>query len=527
MDPKRPFTGHSRRRKTSRAVRIGEVLSRLFITIGGIGTILAVALVGCFLLWVVYPLFQGASVNEAGEFAVKMPAAAPMLTGVDEYQQLGWTILSNGTLQVFRLDTGKVLKQSDLFPGVALTACSAPSREPEIAFGFKDGTVRMGRVGFETRFLDAEHVPPSLRNLPAEQVADFEQGLISKTSDGQWRSRKIKVELEEPIKPTEPGAIQLIDLTLRSDGPVVSLITPEGKLRTNSVSKHENLLTGEVVKELSGGELSLPPRAGKGPPDYLLLSGVGDNVYLIWKDGHLVRVSTQDLENPQVVEEVELLGDGTTVTAVQFQIGKATLLVGDSSGRVRAWFRIKPEGAGTGDGTLLVAGHELAGPPSPVISLATSSRTRMMAAGYGDGRVRLYYVTSEKPLAEIWTERNQPVQGLVLAPKDDGLLAQTSSGIWRWEIDPGHPEVTFRSLFRPVWYEGYEGPAHVWQSSSGSDAFEPKLGLWPLVFGTLKATFYCLLLGVPLALLAAVYTSEFLHPRTRAVIKPTIELMAS
>ena len=119
MDAKRPFTGHSRRRKTSRAVRLGEVLSRLLITIGGIGTILAVALVGCFLLWVVYPLFQGAKVHEAGEFAVKMPAAGPMLTGVDEYQQLGWTILSNGTLQVFRLDTGKVLEQRDLFPGMA------------------------------------------------------------------------------------------------------------------------------------------------------------------------------------------------------------------------------------------------------------------------------------------------------------------------------------------------------------------------------------------------------------------------
>src|SRR5205085_11133118 len=66
-----------------------------------------------------------------------------------------------------------------------------------------------------------------------------------------------------------------------------------------------------------------------------------------------------------------------------------------------------------------------------------------------------------------------------------------------------------------------------WQSSSGSDEFEPKFGLWPLVFGTLKATFYALLMGVPLALLAAIYTSEFLHPRAKAVIKPTIELMAS
>ena len=77
----------------------------------------------------------------------------------------------------------------------------------------------------------------------------------------------------------------------------------------------------------------------------------------------------------------------------------------------------------------------------------------------------------------------------------NGLIAQTACGMWHWDVDPGHPEVSFRSLFLPVWYEGYEKPAHVWQSTGGSDAFEPKFGLWPLVFGTLKATFYSLAHG--------------------------------
>ena len=154
-------------------------------------------------------------------------------------------------------------------------------------------------------------------------------------------------------------------------------------------------------------------------------------------------------------------------------------------------------------------------------------RLALMAAGYADGTARRYYGTSEKSLGELNTENGQPVQNLGIAPKDDGLLAQTTSGVWRWRLDPGYPEVTFKSLFLPVWYEGYEKPAQVWQSSSGSDEFEPKFGLWPLVFGTLKATFYSLIMGVPLALLAAIYTSEFLHPRTRALVKPTVELMAS
>jgi phosphate transport system permease protein len=54
-----------------------------------------------------------------------------------------------------------------------------------------------------------------------------------------------------------------------------------------------------------------------------------------------------------------------------------------------------------------------------------------------------------------------------------------------------------------------------------------KLGMWPLIYGTLKATLYTMLLGAPLALLAAIYTSEFLTPRGRARIKPVVEMMAS
>src|SRR5262249_42932227 len=137
--------------------------------------------------------------------------------------------------------------------------------------------------------------------------------------------------------------------------------------------------------------------------------------------------------------------------------------------------------------------HEFPGRGAAVTAIAVSARDRMLAAGYADGRVALYYVTSEKHLADAMTEPGQPVRALVVAPKADGLLAQTDGGVWRWDVNEGHPEITFRSVTRPVWYEGYEKPEHVWQSTGGDDAVETKFGLWPLVFGTLKATFYSLL----------------------------------
>jgi phosphate transport system permease protein len=525
MDAKRSYTGHSRQRKTSRLVRFGEVLSRLLITVGGIGTIVAVALVCVFLLWVVYPLFLAATARPAGSFLI--PAEArPLRIGMDEYQVLGWSLYSDGNLQVYRLDNGRVVERRALFPGLRLTACSSPSREEEMAFGFADGTVQVGRIGFLTRFPEPREVPAALRDLPVGEIADFDGGILSRTPEGQLRAQKIKVKLDDAVKPASPSPVRLIDSS-KGANTVLGVLTADNKLRVNVITEELDPEKGENVKKLSGGELALPPRDGSAPK-YLLVSGVGDNVFVVWEDGHLLRVSAQDLESPKVVETVELVDlPGQALTAVQFLIGKSTLLVGDTSGRVRAWFGTKPADARTADGAVFVPAHTLAGRGTAVTCLAVSGRTRLMAAGYADGTARLYYVTSEKSLADLQTENGQPLQNLAIAPKDDGLLAQTASGLWRWRLDPGYPEVTFKSLFLPVWYEGYEKPAQVWQSSSGSDEFEPKFGLWPLVFGTLKATFYSLIMGVPLALLAAIYTSEFLHPRTRALVKPTVELMAS
>jgi len=67
----------------------------------------------------------------------------------------------------------------------------------------------------------------------------------------------------------------------------------------------------------------------------------------------------------------------------------------------------------------------------------------------------------------------------------------------------------------------------VWQSTGGTDDFEPKLSLTPLVFGTLKGTFYALLFAIPVALLSALYTSQFMHPAIKAYVKPTVEIMAA
>src|SRR5207249_3423270 len=147
-----------------------------------------------------------------------------------------------------------------------------------------------------------------------------------------------------------------------------------------------------------------------------------------WDDGLLYRYNTRDLNTP--AEVVHLLEErGPTLTSARFLIGRTTLLVGDSSGRVRGWFGTRPTPSSTSDGIILRPAHDFPGKGEPVTALAASSRVHLFTAGHGDGRVGVHYSTSEKHLADVQTQAGQPVRRLAIAPRDDGILALTSKGL--------------------------------------------------------------------------------------------------
>ena len=57
-------------------------------------------------------------------------------------------------------------------------------------------------------------------------------------------------------------------------------------------------------------------------------------------------------------------------------------------------------------------------------------------------------------------------------------------------------EVSLKAMLAKVHYEGYEEPKWHWEST-GADGYEPKISFMPLVYGTLKATFYSMIFGAP------------------------------
>jgi ABC-type uncharacterized transport system permease subunit len=96
-----------------------------------------------------------------------------------------------------------------------------------------------------------------------------------------------------------------------------------------------------------------------------------------------------------------------------------------------------------------------------------------------------------------------------------------------YKLQAEHLEGSLSRMFRKIHYEGYKTPSYSWQSAASTDDFEAKYSLWPLVWGTLKATLYAMIFAAPLGIFAAVYSSEILDRRTRNFVKPTIEMMAS
>ena len=117
-----------RRRPTRPSVRFAEVVARCLISIGGIGTILAVTLILFFLAWVVVPLFVGARAEPIVSASIQAPARSDTVlhAAVDEQGLLGWSLSPDVGLTLWRADTGLLVERRKLFVPGALTAASFP-----------------------------------------------------------------------------------------------------------------------------------------------------------------------------------------------------------------------------------------------------------------------------------------------------------------------------------------------------------------------------------------------------------------
>ncbi len=522
-----PWSGYRRPRTVPRSVRRAEVVSRLFISLGGYGTILAVVTIFGYLLAVIAPLFARGDLESAGpalSIAATTSPAPIVRSGVDELGLLGWTLDAEGGFRVLRLADGSRVAESRLFGVRRPTAFAFAPGGTVFAAGFDDGTIQSGEVLADSRYVDWIDATEAQRALPVGAIGATEDGAFRITPRAQVRFQSVRAVVSEPARVGD-GEVRAIDVGgLVKEGLRFAVLDASGHVRLVREALRENKVTGAITRRIQRIDVPHEPFASE--PFGVFLDGIGGSLLIVAHDGTATRHDVRDGVDPIVAETLDLVpGDGRVTTAAWMN-GKTTLVVGDDRGGVRAWFGTKPDGAETVDKVVFRCAHDLSSGAAAVRALHGSSRERMLAIAHADGAVRVVQITAENEIASIRTDPAVELESICLSPKDNEVVTFGRFHFQRFALGADASEVTLRTLFRPIWYEGAPGPAHVWQSTGGTDDFEPKLGMWPLVFGTIKSTLICILIAGPLALLAAVFTSEFLSPRARAPIKSVVEMMA-
>jgi phosphate transport system permease protein len=524
-----PFTSQQSRRTTRRGVVLSDALARVAVTIGGFGTVASILLVCGFLVSVVLPLFVGCGTSAAPPVALGGAAPRILSAQIDPHRQLALLLADDGRVRAVALADGQEVAQAAVFDPAAARAVLAhdelgedPAPRVAVVAG-ADGRVLVCRIRAVTTVVPAAAVPPEVADLAPGSGRRIDDRWCERTIDGAvWHA----LEVTTGVQAFAGGPVLLANACKRSDGEAVAALTADLHLHLRVATRHVNEITERADVETVDGELALAGSGAASPPDRLLMLGVGNEVCLLWNDGRLLRIDARDPAQPKIAERIDLLPDpARRITATALLCGHETLLIGDDAGTVRACFTTKPPAARGSDGAQIEVAHVFAGPAAPVVALDAAHRDHLFAAAWADGTVRIHQATSERLCCECRVY-GAP-RAVALAPNNDGLVVATGKALQSFALHVAHAEFSLAAVSLPVWYEGHERPEHSWQTTSGNSDYEPKFGLWPLVFGTLKATIYSLLFGVPLALLAAIYTSEFLHPRWRSRIKPAIEMMAS
>jgi phosphate transport system permease protein len=472
----------------SRRVKIADRAADLLIRTGGVGIIVIVALIFVFLLLETLPLFRPAQQDLvwSGPLAGLSAPGDVLALGIDEYEShLYYVDGGAGVVRFVDLKTGALAGEAPLVAlrgARATTAYRTPSRD-RLVIGTSDGRVLTGEVRFEITYPQAggREIRPSYRAL----------GAVKMSGDGA----------------------PLTHVHLRVNGSDsawhIAAATADGRLFTAKFFEDEPAEDARPVGGEPGGAVAA-----------LALDYEGNRFFAATADGRLHQWYLEDnRDSPFRTYALE-----APATAMDFLIGDGAVVLGLQNGESQVWIGVRESET---DVMKPIRPMNRFGPlPAPVSFLQISARDKGFAVAAADGTVALNFSTSNRTVLSY--REDAPIARLVYAPKLTALVALGADGkVALRSVHNPHPEISWRSLFGKVHYEGYDKPEHIWQSTGGTDDFEVKFGLVPLIIGTLKGAFYGLLFAVPIAVLAALYTSQLMAPWLRGYVKPTIEIMAA
>ena len=476
------------RKRRIRALK--DRMARWYVSIGGLAVLGCITLIFFYLAYVVAPMFGGADLEarEPQQPAWLAEQGEALLLSVEEQNKVAMRLSRSGQVQFFGLKDGVAMNAYPLALPAGASIVSVVEDQPgshRIALGLSNGQVLVFKHVYKVTY------PNNVKTITPQLEYPFGEAPI--TLDPQGR-------------PLEHVAISENGDSLMLSGSVGA------ELQLLNISREENMMTGEVT--LDETRIDLPQIAE--PIKAMIIDPRQQWLFVI---NGKATADVFDLRSKSLNGRYTLLQGDAEVSAVNPLLAGISLMIGDSQGGIGQWFMVRDA---DGKSALThIRSFQLG--DAPITQIIPEERRKGFVALDSEGRLGLFHSTAHRTLL---TE--QVVEGAAigaLSPRANRLLLESKAGLQRFYIDNPHPEISWSALWGKVWYESYDEPKHIWQSTSANSDFEPKMSLAPLTFGTLKAAFYAMLLAAPLAICAAIYTAYFMAPAMRRKVKPVIELM--
>ncbi|MGR9045580.1 MAG: ABC transporter permease subunit [Gammaproteobacteria bacterium] len=474
---------------------VKDKLARYGVVVGGLGVIVAVVLIFFYLLYVVLPLFIPPTANAVAHYTVPEPQLGKtLLLAMEEQNEVGARFTDSGQVIFFEVPTGETISIFSIAIPSEVQISSFARGSPDkgtVIYGLTDGRAVVAKQVYDVSFPDNKRlITPSI---------EYPLG-------------------REPLTLDEAGnALQKIAIKVDEDSSTIVARTAENQIVLTNFAKKRSLFDDEAGFERIDSVLDTPAKS----VDHILIDKDQRNLYLLGNDGQLSYFDIGDKTKPSIKQHETVIEAGKRVTSVTFLNGSISLLIGDSSGLVSQWSMVRD--ANNYQALKKLRAFKVS--DKAVIALNAEQRRKGFIAADAAGVAGIYNTTAERELIKEPVTMALPL-ALALSPRANAFMVESENGgIDFWHVDNEHPEVSIKSLWQEVWYESYPKPDYIWQSSSASNDFEPKYSLTPLVFGTLKAAVYAMLVAVPLALMGAIYTAYFMAPKMRRLVKPSIEIM--
>ncbi len=477
------------RKRRMRALK--DRLTRWYVLVGGLAVLAAITLIFFYLAYVVLPLFRGATLESRDPLAPAWlrTAQAPLLLSIEEQNMVGMRVAANGEVVFFSTksgdEVGRVALKLPAGSNVTSIAEDQPGH-PTVALGLSNGQALVFKHTYKVTYPDNKKTITPQIDYPYGEAA---------------------INLDTQGRPLEHVAV------VSGDEGLLLAASTGSQMLLLSLTSQENMLTGET--SLQEERIDLPQIAD--PVKAIYMDPRKQWLYVI--NGR-AQADVFNLGTHQLNGRYKLLDDaGAEVTASSQLLGGISLMIGDSKGGIGQWFMARGE-----DGEPRLAHvRDFKLGDQPVTDIAPEQRRKGFLALDKQGNLGIFHSTAHRTLL---VENVAPSTGLMaLSPRANRLIIEQGGELRRFNVSNPHPEVSWSALWGKVWYESYDKPGYVWQSTAATTDFEPKLSLSPLTFGTLKAAFYAMILAAPLAIAAAVYTAYFMAPGMRRKVKPVIELM--